>query len=483
MVPQQIRVDYAPKLRGRRYFAKKMMNFDADPIVAIATAPGKGGVGVVRISGSQLDPFIQGLLGPARAAHLRPRVALHADFCDDHGRAIDSGLALWFPAPHSYTGESVLELQGHGGPAVLQMILARCLQAGSGVGARIAHPGEFTQRAFRNGKIDLAQAEAVADLIDAGTAAAARGALRSLQGEFSRAVQALAADLLELRALTEATLDFPEEEIEFLRAADCRRRLAQAGDALHALLHRARQGALLREGIHVVLAGSPNVGKSSLLNALAGEEVAIVTEHPGTTRDRIERRIAIDGIVLNVIDTAGLRETTDPVEAIGIARTRGALASADIVLHLVDDRQPDDPGDAAIAAGAAAGVAVLRVRNKIDLTGSPPGLQDGCVRISARSGAGLDALRREILRVAGWEGESETGGETTFLARARHVHALERALAHLDAARAQADQNYALPELMAEELRLAGDALGEVTGAVTPDDVLGEIFGRFCIGK
>ncbi|BAP89907.1 GTPase [Burkholderiales bacterium GJ-E10] len=464
-----------------------MMNSDTDPIVAIATAPGKGGVGVVRISGPDLEPFIQGLLGPARAAHLRPRVALHADFCDDHGRAIDSGIALWFPAPRSYTGESVLELQGHGGPAVLQMILARCLQAGSGVGARIAHPGEFTQRAFRNGKIDLAQAEAVADLIDAGTAAAARGALRSLQGEFSRAVQALATDLLELRALTEATLDFPEEEIEFLRAADCRRRLAQASDALHALLHRARQGALLREGIHVVLAGSPNVGKSSLLNALAGEEVAIVTEHPGTTRDRIERRIAIDGVVLNVVDTAGLRETTDPVEAIGIARTRGALASADIVLHLVDDRQPEGPddaaSDAAIAAGAAAGVAVLRVRNKIDLTGSPPGLEDGCVRISARSGAGLDVLRREILRIAGWEGEHEAGGETTFLARARHVHALERAVAHLDAARAQADQNYALPELMAEELRLAGDALGEVTGAVTADDVLGEIFGRFCIGK
>ncbi len=459
-----------------------MMNFDADPIVAIATAPGKGGVGVVRISGTNLEPFVQGLLGPARAANLRPRVALHADFCDAHGRAIDSGLALWFPAPHSYTGESVLELQGHGGPAVLQMILARCLQAGSNIGARIARPGEFTQRAFRNGKIDLAQAEAVADLIDAGTAAAARGALRSLQGEFSRAVQALATDLLELRALTEATLDFPEEEIEFLRAADCRRRLEQAGDTLRALLHRARQGALLREGIHVVLAGSPNVGKSSLLNALAGEEVAIVTEHPGTTRDRIERRIAIDGVVLNVVDTAGLRETTDPVEAIGIARTRGALANADIVLHLVDDRQPDDPGDAAIA-DAAAGVAVLRVRNKIDLTGSPPGLQDECVRISARSGVGLDALRREILRFAGWEGESEADSETTFLARARHVHALERALAHLDAARAQADQNYALPELMAEELRLAGDALGEVTGAVTPDDVLGEIFGRFCIGK
>ncbi len=483
MVPQEIRADYAPKLRDCRYFAKKMTNFDADPIVAIATAPGKGGIGVVRISGPSLEPFLQGVLGPVRAAHLRPRVALHAEFRDDEGRAIDSGLALWFPAPHSYTGESVLELQGHGGPAVLQMILARCLQAGRGVGARIARPGEFTERAFRNGKIDLTQAEAVADLIDAGTAAAARGAIRSLQGTFSRAVDALATDLLELRALTEATLDFPEEEIEFLRAADTRRRLAQASEALRALLHRARQGALLREGIHVVLAGSPNVGKSSLLNALAGEEVAIVTEHPGTTRDRIERRIAIDGVVLNVVDTAGLRETSDPVEAIGIARTRGALADADIVLHLVEDGGPDDPGEAMIVGGAGAGVPVLRVRNKIDLTGTLPGLRDGCVQISARSGAGLDVLRREILRIAGWEGTSEAGSETTFLARERHLHALERALTHLDDACAQADRDYALPELMAEELRLAGEALGEVTGAVTPDQVLGEIFGRFCIGK
>lgn len=467
---------------------------DAAPIVAIATAPGKGGIGVIRISAIDLDPFFRGLLAPAQAARLQPRVALHTGFLDEQGRMIDAGIVLWFPAPHSYTGESVLELQGHGGPAVLQMLLARCLRAGSAIGARIAHPGEFTRRAFHHGKIDLAQAEAVADLIDAGTAAAARGALRSLQGEFSRAVQGLAAELIELRALTEATLDFPEEEIEFLRAADCRRRLTHAFDALRSLLHRARQGALLRDGLHVVLAGSPNVGKSSLLNALAGEEVAIVTEHPGTTRDRIERKIAIDGVVLNVVDTAGLRETSDPVEAIGIARTRDAITHADIVLQLVDDRFGDDPGAPdpaadhevvrrALAIAANAGVPVLRVCNKIDLSGSKPGLQAGNVHISARNGAGLDALRQEILRVAGWEGANEAGIETTFLARARHVHALERALAHLDAAVARADQDYRLPELMAEELRLAGDALGEITGMVTADDVLGEIFGRFCIGK
>jgi len=467
------------------------MHSDQDPIVAIATAPGRGGIGIVRVSGRDLEPLIAGLLGAAAATRLQPRRALHARFLDADGRALDEGLALLFPAPHSYTGETVLELHGHGGPVVLGVLLARCLRAGRGIGLRIAEPGEFTRRAFLNDRLDLAQAEAVADLIEAGTAAAARGALRSLQGEFSRAAQALSQEATELRALTEATLDFPEEEIDFLRAADAAARLERTIAALEDVRRRARQGALLRNGLQLALVGAPNVGKSSLLNALAGEDVAIVTEHAGTTRDRLERTIAIEGIAFTVIDTAGLRETSDPIEKIGIARARAAAAQADVVVELQDDSVQDGlgGGEAPAAPGAAcapeagppAGGVRLIVRNKIDLTGSPAGVRGGRVYLSARTGAGLDALRGQLLETAGWAGDG--GGEGVFLARERHLQALDRAAAHLESARGHAAAGAARLELFAEDLRLAADALGDITGAVSSEDLLGQIFGRFCIGK
>ncbi|SPE32886.1 GTPase [Burkholderiales bacterium] len=463
------------------------MMSDLDPIVAIATAPGRGGIGIVRISGRNIQPILAGILGAEQAGRLQPRHALHARFLDADGGAIDTGLALLFPGPHSYTGETVLELQGHGGPVVLRMVLARCLQAGQSLGTRIAEPGEFTRRAFVNDRLDLAQAEAVADLIDAGTAAAARSALRSLHGEFSTAASALAAELTGLRALTEATLDFPEEEIDFLRAADAATRLERAATALEQVRRRARQGAMLREGLHVVLVGAPNVGKSSLLNALAGEDVAIVTEHPGTTRDRIERAVEVGGIALNIIDTAGLRATSDAIEGIGIERTLAAVESADLVLELRDDQHPGDDLaerqwlERALEQRLAPGTARLTVHNKIDLTGAAPGEHGGRVYLSAQTGAGIDSLRSELLRVAGWD--AGTSGETVFLARERHLQALARASDHLSQARAHAGAGAARLELFAEELRLAADALGEITGALSSDDLLGEIFGRFCIGK
>jgi tRNA modification GTPase len=460
------------------------MRSDHDPIVAIATAAGRGGIGIVRVSGRQLEPLIQGVLGPEAARRLEPRRALHASFLDAAGQAIDEGLALLFAAPHSYTGETVLELQGHGGPVVLQLVLGRCLAAGRDIGARIAEPGEFTRRAFLNDRMDLAQAEAVADLIDAGTAAAARGAVRSLQGAFSQAAHALAQELTELRALAEACLDFPEEEIDFLRAADAAARLENAIATLETVRQRARQGALLRAGLQVALVGAPNVGKSSLLNALAGEDVAIVTEHAGTTRDRLERTIAIEGIAFTLIDTAGLRETRDPVEKIGIERARAAAAQADLVLALFDDAATDPAGshpDAAPGGTSGGSGIVLAVRNKIDRTGAPAGVRDGQVYLSARTGAGLDALRAQLLAAAGWN--AAAGPETAFLARERHLQALERAAAHLDLARGHAGAGAARLELFAEELRLAADALGDITGTVSSDELLGQIFGRFCIGK
>lgn len=474
-----------------------MIASDRDPIVAIATAPGRGGIGIVRVSGgaqTDLAPLLSALLG-ARAQRIEPRRALYATFLEAGGSAIDQGLALLFPAPHSYTGETVLELHGHGGPVVLQMLVARCLEAARGSAAlrrlRLAAPGEFTRRAFLNDRLDLAQAEAVADLIDASTAAAVRSANRSLAGEFSRAVHALAEALIELRTLVEATLDFPEEEIDFLQASDARGRLARVRAELEALLKRAQQGALLREGLNVVLVGAPNVGKSSLLNALAGEEVAIVTPIAGTTRDRIAQAVQVHGIPLNIIDTAGLRETADAVERIGIARTLAEVGRADVVLHLVDATHPaaDAHALAQVHSRIASGVPLLTVRNKIDLTGEPPGVAAGAaadeIRISARTGAGLQALQAALLRVAGWE--ADTRGETVFLARERQLDALRRAREHLGEAAARADLEHgygnAQLELFAEELRLAADALAEITGEFCADDLLGRIFSRFCIGK
>jgi tRNA modification GTPase len=462
-----------------------------DPIVAIATANGRGAVGIVRASGNALAQLAEAICGRALVA----RHATHVAFRAADGTTIDRGLAIFFPAPHSYTGEDVLELQAHGGAVVLQLLLARCLEAAAEIDPRtgdarvprlrIAAPGEFTERAFLNDKLDLAQAEAVADLIDASTEAAARSAARSLDGAFSAEVESLAAALVELRMLVEATLDFPEEEIDFLSAADASGRLARAQAGVDAVLARARQGALLRDGMHVVLAGQPNVGKSSLLNALAGAELAIVTATPGTTRDKVGQTIQIEGVPVHVVDTAGLRDAVDEVEKIGVARSWAEIAGADAVVFLHDLTRRGDPayehGDAAIAARLpaelVAGKRVLQVYNKVDL--QRPASHDDGLAISAATGEGLEALRRRLLDLAGWQSASEG----VFIARARHVDALQRARAHLAAGAAHAALGNRALELFAEELRLAHDALGEITGAFTSDDLLGAIFSRFCIGK
>ncbi len=442
-----------------------------DTIAAIATAPGRAGIGVVRVSGPlvpQLAPTLLGKLPP-------PRQATLARFVDDAGGLIDQGLALYFPAPHSYTGEDVLELQGHGGDLVLRLMLERCLA----LGARLARPGEFTERAYLNDKLDLAQAEAVADLIEASTAAAARGAARSLSGEFSARVRELTAALTELRALVEAILDFPDEEIDFLEAADAEGRLAAIETRLEQVLTVAKQGSLLRSGVQVALIGRPNVGKSSLLNRLAARELAIVTPVPGTTRDAIGGDIEIEGVPLRITDTAGLRETDDPVERIGVERSWATAESASVVLHVIDATAGMLAEDTSIAARLPAGLAVLRVANKIDLSGGHPHVGEASgartVYLSAKTGAGLDLLRRELLACAGWQ-PSEEG---VYLARARHLTALRQAGQHLARAREQARRL----ELAAEELRLAQVALGSITGEFTADDLLGEIFSRFCLGK
>ncbi len=462
-----------------------MLASDRDPIVAIATAPGRGGVGIVRISAGAagLDPLLQAVLGDRP---LQPRHAHFLPFRAADGGAIDEGIALLFPAPHSYTGETVLELQGHGGPVVLRLLLARCLEAGRAIGLRLAEPGEFTRRAFLNDRLDLAQAEAVADLIDASTESAARAATRSLAGEFSSRVHGLVEDLVELRALVEATLDFPEEEIDFLEAADARGRLAAIRKQLDELARASRQGALLREGLAVVLAGSPNVGKSSLMNALAGEDVAIVTAIAGTTRDRIEKTVQVEGIPLNLIDTAGVRQTEDEVERLGIERTLNEVAKADVVLHLVDASRPEgEQADAEVLARVreriGRGVPVLTVVNKVDLVQQAPRVEGDHIYLSARSGAGIDGLRRELLRVAGWE--TQTAAEGVFLARERHLAALAIAADHLSTAASHAEFGNRQLELFAEELRLAAQALAAITGEFSADDLLGVIFGRFCIGK
>jgi tRNA modification GTPase len=464
---------------------------DSDPIAAIATAPGRGGIGVVRVSGRDLSPVIEALCGRT----LAPRTATLLPFRAADGGALDTGLALHFPAPHSYTGEDVLELQGHGGPVVMQLLLERVLEAGRAIGLRPAEPGEFTRRAFLNDKLDLAQAEAVADLIDASTAQAARSASRSLSGTFSRAVHAVVDQLIELRMLVEATLDFPEEEIDFLERSDARGRLARVRAALDALLAEARQGALLREGLHVVLAGAPNVGKSSLLNALAGAEVAIVTPVAGTTRDRIVQAIQVDGVPLVVVDTAGLRETGDEVERIGIERTWEELGRADVILHLgvadashaAQSAAGDIAARLALAADLDADIAarlprdkpILRVWNKIDLAGLPARASEDAVWLSARDGQGIELLRTALLRLAGWHG----AGEGTFIARERHLQALREARDCLAAAHAHAQRSDEVLDLFAEELRLAQERLGSITGEFGADDLLGVIFSRFCIGK
>jgi len=432
-----------------------------DTIAAIATPAGRGGIGIVRVSGPAAVAIATRLLGKLP----EPRRATQSTFRDAQGSLIDRGIALFFPAPHSYTGEAVLELHGHGGPVVMQAVLGACLEAG----ARLAEPGEFTRRAFLEGKLDLAQAEAVADLIDATTREAARSALRSLTGEFSAAVTRLGAQLVELRALIEAILDFPEEEVDPLYVGDAAARLARTRAALDDVLVKSRQGSLLRDGVHVVLVGRPNVGKSSLLNRLAGDERAIVAPVPGTTRDALREAVQIDGVPLVLVDTAGLRSDPDAIERLGIERTRRELESADVMLVV-----REAGGDAAAPEGLPAQTLRIDVYNKIDLA---PDFRvpAGALGVSAKTGVGLDRLRESILQAAGWGAT----GETVFLARERHMRALETARGHLAAAAGE----MARLELFAEELRLAQAALGAITGEYRADDLLGEIFSRFCIGK
>ena len=442
-----------------------------DTIAAIATAAGSAGVGIVRLSGPGSRGIAQALCGRT----LAPRRARHVRFRDADEEAIDDGIALYFAAPASYTGEDVVELQAHGSPVLLQQLLARCCA----LGARIARAGEFSERAFRNGKLDLAQAEAVADLIAAGDVRAARAARRSLDGEFSRRVDALAADLLALRVQVEAAIDFADEPLDTLGGAAIRARLAALAQSLAALLAAAERGRRLRDGLHAVIVGPPNAGKSSLLNALAGSERAIVTEIAGTTRDLLQETIRSDGIELTLVDTAGLREGGDAIEREGMRRARAELERADLALVVLDARDPQ-PGREAVAAAVAQVPHRLWLHNKADLlpaSTAAPGIDE--LRISARTGAGLEALHARLKSLA--LGAGADAGEGTFSARARQVEALRRAAAELEAA-ADALGDDAL-DLAAEALRCGHDALGEVTGRVVPDALLGHIFSTFCIGK
>ncbi|NEN76134.1 tRNA uridine-5-carboxymethylaminomethyl(34) synthesis GTPase MnmE [Pelistega sp. NLN82] len=451
-------------------------------IVAIATAAGRGGVGVIRLSGKNLQALAQILSGGKTP---RPRQALYTDFVDKEGRAIDNGLMLYFAAPASFTGEDVIELQGHGGPVVMQMLLHRCLE----LGARLAEPGEFTKRAFLNNKLDLAQAESVADLIDASSQSAARMALRSLKGSFSQHIHTLVDSLINLRMLVEATLDFPEEEIDFLEAANARGKLAHLREELEGVLAQATQGAILREGMNVVLVGAPNVGKSSLLNALAGDDIAIVTDIAGTTRDTVREQITLDGVPIHIVDTAGLRETDDVVEKIGIERSHKALQNADVALVLIDPSEGLNAKTEALLSTIPSNLKKIEVWNKIDLfdmkadilreTAAQQVSKSGAntvIRLSAKQGEGLALLKEELLNIIGWQGESEG----LFLARTRHLNALNKAKEELENA---AIHGYDNIELLAEHLRLAQEALNEITGEFTADDLLGVIFSRFCIGK
>ena len=477
-----------------------MLSRHQDPIIAIATAPGRGAVGIVRVSGQHLKTWADAFCGKplqARQAHYLP-------FNDDQGEPIDQGLAIFFPGPHSYTGEDVLELQAHGGPVVLQLLLARCIELAESVnphtgkvllqGLRLAQAGEFTQRAFLNDKIDLAQAEAIADLIDASTSAAARSASRSLAGVFSQEIHTLRDSLVHLRMLVEATLDFPEEEIDFLQKADAQGQLERLQTQLEKVLVRTQQGALLREGIKVVIAGQPNAGKSSLLNALAGAELAIVTPIAGTTRDVVQQTIQIEGVPIHIIDTAGLREGEgiDEVEQIGIQRAWAQIAGADAVLFLHDLTRSHDPeylqADLKIQGSLAAqlphGVTVLNVWNKFDLApdASTPRASDNAshdIDLSAKTGLGIEQLRAKLLQTAGWQPASEG----LYLARARHVQALKRVQSHIEMADAHLRAQAQSLDLLAEELRLSQTALNEITGEFNADDLLGVIFSSFCIGK
>ncbi|MEI2767757.1 MAG: tRNA uridine-5-carboxymethylaminomethyl(34) synthesis GTPase MnmE [Nitrosomonas sp.] len=446
----------------------------SDTIAAIATPPGRGGIGVIRISGTDLKGFGKTLLGELPI----PRQAMFKSFLDTEGRAIDQGIALFFPAPYSYTGEDVLELQGHGGPAIQNLLLNQCLISG----ARLAQPGEFTLRAYLNNKIDLIQAESVADLIEANTHEAARCAANSLRGNFSNKIEELVNMLTELRMFIEATINFPEDNIDDLPLSPIDEKLRQIDARFKQIFQTAQQGKILKEGIRIVLAGEPNVGKSSLLNQLAEDDVAIVTETPGTTRDIIERTITIEGITIHIIDTAGLRETSDIVEQKGIERTHAAIKNAHMVIWIMDISRQLPPIDVEAIHSISVDIPRITVYNKIDLINGPARIEQHndstAIDISAKTGVGIDLLRKEILTIAGWQHNTEG----LFTARQRHLEALTTAQAHLNSARTFATHESQL-ELLAEELRLSQLALSSITGEFTADDLLGEIFSHFCIGK
>lgn len=447
-----------------------------DIIAAVATPPGRGGVGIIRISGKNLQLLARVILGKLP----EPRRVEFGSFLGEHGQVLDRGILLYFPAPHSYTGEDVVELHGHGGPVIMNLLLTRCLQ----LGARLAQPGEFTLRAFLNDKMDLLQAESVADLIDASTADAARCAIRSLNGEFSAAISRLVQALIELRVLVEATLDFPEEELDFLQSAQAIQQLQAIQQQLARVLAASRQGALLQSGINIVLVGQPNVGKSSLLNQLAHEDIAIVTEFPGTTRDTIRQSIEIEGIPLHLVDTAGLRETSDVIEQQGIARTHAAARQAGLVLLVLDSRQGMTAADQDILNNLPQELPVLTIYNKIDLSAEIPRIAENeygmVIYLSAKNGEGIDLLKNALLQAIGWQGN--IAGEGLYMARQRHLQALASASQHLQTAATLLDEGNTL-ELLAEELRLAQQALSAITGEFTADDLLGSIFSNFCIGK
>jgi tRNA modification GTPase len=444
----------------------------AHTIAAVATPPGRGGIGVVRLSGRDAAAIAKGILGELPS----PRHATLADFRTAHGEPIDRGIALYFPAPHSYTGEDVVELQAHGGPMVMAELLRRCIA----LGARMAEPGEFTKRAYLNDRLDLAQAESVADLIDASSVEAARSAARSLAGEFSRRIRELVDRLIDLRMHVEACIDFPEEEIDPADRASQREKLSSVISILDAVREEARQGAVLRDGLVVVLVGRPNVGKSSLLNRLAGEELAIVTPVPGTTRDYVRATLSLEGVPVHLIDTAGLREGADEVERIGIERTWRAIREAGAALYLTEANAQPSPEDARHLERLPSGLPIAHVINKIDISAEAPGrgedeVRGPVLRLSAKTGEGVEGLRRWLLDTAGWKPH----GEGLFMARERHLRFLDEAAGHL----ASIQGNTQAFELFAEELRLAQSALNRITGAFGAEDLLGEIFSRFCIGK
>ena len=442
-----------------------------DTIAAIATASGAGGIGVVRVSGNLAQAIATAILGQCPA----PRYAAYLDFKSDTNELIDRGIAIFYPNPHSYTGEDVLELQAHGGTALMQLVLLRCIA----LGARQAEPGEFTHRAYLNNNMDLAQAEAVADVINASTAEAARSAVRSLSGEFSNSINAVLVKLVDLRMYVEACLDFPEEEIDFITQGNVAHKLANISDELNCVFEKAKQGSLLREGVQVVLIGQPNVGKSSLMNALSGEDIAIVTAIAGTTRDTIKNEIQINDVPLHIIDTAGLRETEDEVEKFGIARTFQALETAHIALILIDATKGITEKEKSILGRLPQQIIKLWVHNKIDMSQDVAFIQviesQTHIYLSAKTGKGLDLLKTQLLKLVGYQAI----GEGVFMARARHINALNQVSKHLRNASLQIN----MPELIAEELRLAQMSLSSITGVFTPDDLLGEIFSKFCIGK